>query len=1178
MQTSSTAREDSLPPNLGLWMNEVCDRFENAWSGHERPQLEDYLGHAPEPQRSHLLRELVLLDVHYRQHAGETPQASDYQPRFPTLELDWLGRLVVNAGGSSLPEGSTLEQPSIPLKAAEDASVSLPTIPGYEILGIVGRGGMGVIYKALHVQLNRIVALKMILSGEYASPDELARFRREAEAVARLQHPNIVQIHEVGEHQGRAYFALEYVDGGSLAGQLKGDPQPARIAAALVLTLARTIHYAHQRGIIHRDLKPANVLMQENNHETHEKEHKEQKTETESTSSSFSCVSCVSWFSPKITDFGLAKHLYCEDDYTRTGMLVGTPNYMAPEQAGSKLGQIGPATDTYALGVILYELLTGRPPFKSPDLLEMLEQVRTQEPVPPSRLRLGVPRDLETICLKALAKVPARRYTSAQDFADDLRRWLDGKPIRARPVTHLEHLWSWCRRNPLVAGLVGTVATLLVTVAVGATLAAFRLDAARGRAEQAERDGREKLRDSLLAQAQANRWSGQAGRRFASLQALLDAARVRPGPDLRNEAIACMALVDLRVHRMWEGWVPGTTVLTFDANLEQYARGDAQGNLSVRRVSDDEETVRLPGPGQPAWGLRFSPDGRYLAAKHHDPNSDEQNQLVHWDLSDGRKILELANTMYDAAVEFSPDSECLVVGQADGTLRFCESATGREIRRLPPACPRPYALRFHPEGRKLAIGSRALGRVQVRDVESGQVHLDLTVGQAVRGIDWHPDGTLLAGACNDALVRVWDAESGALRRTLEGHGHTATDVAFSHGGAWLASVGWDGTLRLWDVRSGKSLVAVPGVSTRGFMPLRFSRDDRLLAYNQAGSTVALWEVAAARECRRFPLEPGPDKRLWSTAVSPDGRLLALARTDGVRLYSLHAGKEIAWLPIQRTVSALFHPREPVLCTWGDRGLFRWPLLWTGDEADAGLRIGPPEDLGLGPTARPEWASLSDDGRLLALGDWPRNRIRVIDLPARRVLFEGEQPGPSRIALSPDGRWVASGTWNSPTSRVRIWEVPSGTHVRDLALPNGTHVAFSADSEWLATGHADEYRVWKVGTWQSERVASAEGTTEGSLTFSGDGRLLAIAPAPGVVRLLHGTTGKVLATFPGSSPQCFSRDGSLLVTSGEVWNLRLIRRQLAEMGLDWDQPLYPPARTTTAATPIHVEVLGAEPAR
>jgi serine/threonine-protein kinase len=333
-------------------------------------------------------------------------------------------------------------------------SSRLPAVPGYELLRVVGRGGMGVVYEARHTRLGRRVALKMVLSGAHASEAQRQRFRAEVEAVARLQHPHIVQIYEVGEHDGLPYCALEFVDGGSLDEKIGGTPQPPRQAAELAATLAEAVQAAHAGRIVHRDLKPSNILLT--------------RTGT-----------------PKIGDFGLAKRLDGAPGLTATGHVMGTPSYMAPEQAAARKG-VGTAADVYALGAILYELLTGRPPFRAATHLETLRQVASVEPVPPSRLQPNVPRDLETICLKCLQKEPGKRYITAQHLADDLRRFLEGKPILARPVPPWERALKWARRRPAAAALlaVGGLAAVVVpalSLAYSAQLRAQRDEADRQR-------------------------------------------------------------------------------------------------------------------------------------------------------------------------------------------------------------------------------------------------------------------------------------------------------------------------------------------------------------------------------------------------------------------------------------------------------------------------------------------------------------------------------------------------------------------------------------------------------------------------------------------------------------------------------------------------------------------------
>jgi len=345
-----------------------------------------------------------------------------------------------------------------PTGATRSPSECLPcvgsagTVPGYELLGELGRGGMGVVYRARQVKANRLVALKMILAGGHAGAAELARFRTEAEAIARLQHPNIVQVHEVGEHEGKPFFSLEFCGGGSLAQKLNGTPLPAREAAELVEALARAMQAAHARGVIHRDLKPANVLLAEDG-------------------------------TPKVTDFGLAKKLD-EAGQTQSGAVLGTPSYMAPEQAAGKGKEIGPLADVYALGAILYECLTGRPPFRAATALDTILQVVNDEPVPPSQLQSKTPRDLETVCLKCLRKEPAKRYASAADLAEDLRRWQAGEPITARPVGRVERGVKWVRRNPVVTSL---LAAVVLAVAGGGAGVYWKYLDAKEQAENARK-------------------------------------------------------------------------------------------------------------------------------------------------------------------------------------------------------------------------------------------------------------------------------------------------------------------------------------------------------------------------------------------------------------------------------------------------------------------------------------------------------------------------------------------------------------------------------------------------------------------------------------------------------------------------------------------------------------------
>jgi serine/threonine protein kinase len=422
------------------------------------------------------------------EQATEVGRLAERRPESSTDEDEVMRRLKQMPSGLTLP-ASTLASPgagrslSAPVRKVGGTSRDWPTVPGYEILGELGRGGMGVVYQARQVGLNRVVALKMILKGAQAGEKDLARFRAEAAAIARLQHPNIVQIYDVGEAAGRPYFVLEFVAGGSLAHFLQGRPQSMKPAAQFVETLARAVHAAHANGVIHRDLKPGNVLLRKD-------EPKIPNADPEP-----SGARGLLAVSPKIADFGLAKFHGGEGKathqggHTVTGELLGTPNYMAPEQAMVPRQPVGPAADVYALGAILYELLTGRPPFTAETPLATVLQVLHDEPVSVTSLQPNVPRDLEIICHKCLRKEPRKRYGSALELADDLRRFLRNEPIQARPVTSPEKLWRWMRLHPLAAGLLaigllGPVVALTALSLLSAEL--VRSNALENAAQQAE--------------------------------------------------------------------------------------------------------------------------------------------------------------------------------------------------------------------------------------------------------------------------------------------------------------------------------------------------------------------------------------------------------------------------------------------------------------------------------------------------------------------------------------------------------------------------------------------------------------------------------------------------------------------------------------------------------------------
>jgi tetratricopeptide (TPR) repeat protein/tRNA A-37 threonylcarbamoyl transferase component Bud32 len=483
----------------------LCDQFEAAWKAGPRPRIDAFLAGVPPAQWPDLLRELLILDLDYRRQLGQRPTLEEYQAEYPALALDRFAALFAE---TSQPAAAGPADATLPLSPPDGQLPRVYYLGDYELLEEIARGGMGVVYKARQISLNRVVAVKMILAGQLATQADHDRFHAEAEAAALLDHPNIVPIFEVGEHQGQHYFSMGYVDGLSLSARLAEGPLAPKEAAELAATVAEAVEYAHRQGVVHRDIKPSNILI-----DSHGR--------------------------PRVTDFGLAKRVGApgtpgrDSGMTATGQVLGTPSYMPPEQAAGQIRAIGPAADVYALGATLYAALTGRPPFQAATSVETLRQVIEREPVALRQLNAAVPRDLETIVLKCLEKSVPRRYAIAQAVADDLRRYLEGRPILARPVGRSERAWRWCRRQPVVAGLIAAVALTLVAGTIVSSLFAVRAFRERDRAEAGE-----KLAGDRLVQVAAEKQKADDEKQIA--QAVRDFLqnKLLGQADARNQADA----------------------------------------------------------------------------------------------------------------------------------------------------------------------------------------------------------------------------------------------------------------------------------------------------------------------------------------------------------------------------------------------------------------------------------------------------------------------------------------------------------------------------------------------------------------------------------------------------------------------------------------------------------------
>lgn len=942
-----------------------------------------------------------------------------------------------------------------------------PSHPGevgqYVVLGEVGRGGMGVVYQARHRDLRRLVALKMILAGGFASEVQRQRFRREAELAARVQHPHIVQVYEVGLHDGRPFLAMEWVDGGTLADRLGGAPWPPRAAAGLVETLARAIDAAHRKGVIHRDLKPSNILLQ--------------------TDLGAAVGGPLAGAIPKVADFGLARALDAEGSLTWTGLTVGTPEYMAPEQAVG--AEAGPAADIYALGAILYRLLTGQPPTRGDTPMEMLQALASAEPIAPRRFRSNLPRDLETITLQAMAREPRQRYETAEALAEDLRRFLAGEPIRARPVGAMERSWRWARRNPWIAAFGGVVTGVLVLATV-LSLAGMQWYRTLANAREAARQGAERARADEAAAR------GKADRANSSLLATQE--------ELRRTVYATRSNL---AYTAWDANDVGRLRSLLDLLRPTPVEPDLRGwewRYLWQLGHEERLTLRYEPDG--FTDVVFSPDGQTLAGL-------EWNGRIHlWDRRTGqsrrtfgvriRDILpHLAPRSGVHALAFSSDGRRIAGPGPDASLVLYAVDTGLPILSFEGDQKAVLDLAWSPDGRTL-VGALSAHVMRVWNAGDGHLihHSFGHHAGPVAAVAFSPDGRTLASAGYDHAVKLWNLEDHRHPlATLHGHTDEVRAVAFSPDGRRIASAGLDRSLRIWDARSGAELAMIRG-RTGPMTTLAYGPDNAVVVTGSVDETVSIWDTAAREELRTFK---GHTDEVLAVAFSPDGKDIASAGADStVRVWDTTSP------PRHRTV------RSPSLLPYG---------------------------------AKVYCLAFSPDGRRLISGH-EDHALRVWELPSGRTLYmiKGHKSYVVCVALSPDGRTIASG---ENTGGVLLSDAADGRHRRTLAGHTGEvgGLAFTPDGQTVLSGGQDSaIRAWDAATGVVRYVLQGHSGAVNGVAISPDGRTLASASSDQTCILWNLADRRPTATLRGHTGTlnrvAFSSDGRTLATSSNDDTVRL----------------------------------------
>ncbi len=1067
---------DELPVDLLRRIDNISIAFELQWEQAEKPRLEEYLQRIEPEGREPLFSELLHIEIKARRRRHEVPTIDEYTEHFAQFRRAIKDIFADCDTPPSHRLSESEEFSSISHSARSDVPRydNLPSVAGYRLLRVLGRGAMGVVYLAQNEKLHRRVALKMV-SLSASSKEARQRIRAEADLIARLQHPNIVQIFDVGEWDGETFLELEYVDGESLRDRLKRAPLSRREAVLMIECLARAMHYTHSHSVVHRDLKPANILIQR-----------------DAEDSATVAESHLADHSIKITDFGLAKFVGEAHQHTQSGSILGTPNYMSPEQAAGRSAEVGPATDVYALGAMLFEMLTGRPPFEADSTLELLRQITNVDVTFPDSIRENLPRDLQAVCLKCLQKEPERRYASAAELADDLRRYLDNFPVRARIPTRLESFAKFVRRNQWLVGGLAAIALTLVLGSVSTLVFAF------GEAKQRQ-----------IAESNANR--AQDNERAARHESYRARIALAVADVESHDVVDARRQLELAPAE-YRGW--------------EWHHLHSRLDDSVRKVEmpADHGLSMFAGPQGPRITVVTASNIRILDETIKDVfrlSSDQfprvqflgETEAGPWVIS-GDNLLSLLD----------------VKGQVTSTIPFSTDVAPSLI----------VAFAINRDSTQVAIGGAhhpdlmLQKRFFVLNLKTGQ-----TLGPfldhegRITGLAFSPDGSHLVSTSEDRTVRLWDLAHPSKPIVMTGHQLFVRHPLYRADGTRFLTCSADGTIRQWNAADGSDVGQPYDRHTGGIYSAAYSPDGEWIASTGEDRTIHIWK-ADGREVRA--ILHGHTNEVQSLSFSRDGRhLLSTSSDHSIRIWALdHQSNPENWKEHSSSVYPLsFSPDG----TWLASGSWDHTIrLW---DVASGSVLGVLPHTGVVRTL-----AVSADGTWLLSGCDTEHELYVWDVASRTI--RQRIPGPEKtlraVAIHPNGRSVAA---LDEQGSLLIADARTGQRIAtaQLALPQlrGT-LAYSPDGHSLAVAcEGNQIGLWDTSAHRITRQWPAHQGCIYSLAFDSSGQRLVSGSQDGTSRVWNVRTGKCLAELQGASGEvftaAFSPDGHRIVSGGRdrmVW--------------------------------------------